>query len=58
MITWLSDNIGTIAVAAVLLIIVILLIVKVFSDKKKGRSSCGCNCANCPMSQKCHGEHK
>ena len=27
-------------------------------DKKAGKSSCGCNCANCAMAGKCHSQTK
>ena len=51
---WLSENIGTILIAAALALIVTGIIVKLRKDKQKGRSSCGCNCANCAMCGACH----
>ena len=54
MLAWITENIGTILISAVLLFIVVLIIVKLVKDKKKGRSSCGCNCAHCAMSGSCH----
>lgn len=56
MFTWITENIGTILISAVLLLIVVLIIVKLVKDKKKGKSSCGCNCAHCAMSGSCHKE--
>lgn len=50
MLAWITENIGTILISAGLLLIVVLIIVKLVKDKKKGKSSCGCNCAHCAMS--------
>lgn len=54
MLAWIAENIGTILISAVLLLIVVLIIRKLVKDKKKGKSSCGCNCAHCAMSGSCH----
>lgn len=54
MLSWLIENIGTIAVALVLAAVVALIIIKMYKDKKKGKSSCGSGCAHCPMAGKCH----
>ena len=55
MLAWITENIGTILISAVLLLVVVLIIRKLVKDKKKGKSSCGCNCAHCAMSGSCHG---
>ncbi|MDO4543090.1 MAG: FeoB-associated Cys-rich membrane protein [Clostridia bacterium] len=47
---WLSTAI----ICAVLAGIVTLIIVRMIKNKKKGKTSCGCNCKDCPMSGKCH----
>lgn len=54
MLAWITGNIGTILISAVLLLVVVLIIRKLVKDKKKGKSSCGCNCAHCAMSGSCH----
>lgn len=54
MIGFISDNIATIVICIVLLVIVSAIIYKFVKDKKKGKSSCGCNCTSCPMSGTCH----
>ena len=54
MFEWIASNIGTIIISAVLLGIMTAIIVKLIKDKRRGRSSCGCGCANCPMSGQCH----
>ncbi|MGN0623603.1 MAG: FeoB-associated Cys-rich membrane protein [Oscillospiraceae bacterium] len=46
--------IGTVAVALILVVIVGAVIYKMVSDKRKGKSSCGCNCGCCPNSSLCH----
>lgn len=53
---WLAKNIGTIAIALLLIALVSLILRKLITDKKKGKSSCGCNCAHCAMSGQCHKE--
>lgn len=54
MIAWISENIATILICAVLLVIVAAVIAGIVRDKKNGKSSCGCGCANCPMSGECN----
>ncbi len=54
MLDWLANNIGTIVVTIILAAIVAVIVYRMVKDKKKGKSSCGCGCANCPMSGKCH----
>ncbi|MCR5302561.1 MAG: FeoB-associated Cys-rich membrane protein [Lachnospiraceae bacterium] len=53
MLTWISDNAGTIVVLAILAVIVAAIIWKLISDKRKGFSSCGGNCAHCKMCAGC-----
>ena len=53
MLAWLSENIATIIICAVLIAVVAAIIVSMIRDKKKGKSSCGCGCADCPMSGSC-----
>ncbi len=48
------ENAGTIVLSLLLLGAVAGIIVKLFRDKKKGKSSCGCNCGCCPMASSCH----
>ena len=52
-ISWISDNIGTIIICAVLLIIFALLILGLIRDKKKAAAKGGCTgCCSC-----CSGCH-
>ncbi len=56
MLTWISENLATIIVCAILLCAVAAVIAGMIRDRKKGRSSCGCGCANCPMKGGCHSQ--
>ena len=54
MLNWIANNMATILISLGLLIIVFAIIVKLVKDKKKGKSSWGCNCAHCAMAGSCH----
>ncbi len=54
MLAWLSENVATIIICAVLIALVTAIIVSMVKNRKKGKSSCGCGCAKCPMSSSCH----
>ncbi len=54
MLVFLKENISTIIIGLILLAAVVGIIVKMVRDKKKGRNSCGCDCANCPSAGMCH----
>ena len=56
MITWIFENIATVLICAVLIAVVAAILVNIAKNKKKGRSSCGCGCENCPMNGSCHPE--
>ncbi len=58
MFAWIAENIGTILITAALVLIVALIARKLIKDKKKGKSSCGCNCAHCAMAGSCHPQKK
>ena len=54
MITWLIENTATIIICAVLIAVVAAIIIGMIKNKKKGKSACGCGCADCPMRSACH----
>ncbi len=56
MFAWITENMGTIIVSAILIIAVAAVIAGMVRGRKKGRSSCGCGCAGCAMNGTCHGE--
>ena len=51
---WLANNLGTILVVLVLAAAVLAIVRSLIRNKKKGKSSCGCNCAHCAMAGTCH----
>ena len=53
-IDWLIANAGSIAVGSLVLGAVIAIVVYKVLSRKKGKSSCGCGCSECPMSGKCY----
>ena len=56
MLQWISSNIWTLIICAVLIAVVSAIIVGMVKKKKQGKSvvcSCG-NCKSCPMSGSCH----
>lgn len=54
MIAFLSENLATILVSAVVLAVIVLIIIKMRKNKKKGTGSCGCSCEGCASSPSCH----
>ncbi|MGI6202497.1 MAG: FeoB-associated Cys-rich membrane protein [Eubacteriales bacterium] len=54
MLAWITANIGTIIVCAVLAAIVAVVIVSMVRNHKKGKTSCGCGCSGCALSEVCH----
>ena len=54
MLDWITENLSTIVVSLILMLVVAVIIRKLVRDKKKGKSSCGCNCAQCAMAESCH----
>ncbi|MDP4119188.1 MAG: FeoB-associated Cys-rich membrane protein [Bacillota bacterium] len=54
---WIRENLSTIIICIVLLASVFAVIVHLVRNKKKGKSSCGCGCENCPMGGSCHKEN-
>ena len=44
---WLTENLGTIIISLILLAVVATIIISMIRDRKKGKSSCGCDCAHC-----------
>lgn len=57
MIEWLAENIGTIAVSAIIVLVVVLIIRQLIRDKKAGRHSCGGSCGGCAGCSGCCGVH-
>ena len=47
-------NLGTLIVTLAIAAVVGLIVFRLIRNKKRGKSTCGCNCGNCPMSGSCH----
>lgn len=58
MLHWITENLSTIIVSAILLAIIIATSVYLIRQRKIGRSSCGCNCAHCAMHGTCHSKQQ
>ena len=54
MLEFLMANLGNIFVGALLVLILALIIMNLIGKKKKGQSTCGCGCSNCPSAGMCH----
>ncbi len=52
---WIQGHVAVILICAVLAAIVVLIIRGLVRDRKKGKSTCGANCAHCAMAGSCHG---
>lgn len=58
MVEWLAANWVNIIILALVGGLIALAVIVMIKDKKAGKSSCGCNCANCAMAGKCHSAVK
>lgn len=54
MLVWVLENLATVVICLGLLGVVTAIIVNMIRNHKKGKSSCGCGCQSCPMSDTCH----
>ena len=54
MLHFFAANWGTILIGLLVAAAVALILAKLWRDHKKGKSSCGCNCSQCPSSGLCH----
>lgn len=58
MLAWISQNIATVIICAGLIALVAAIIIGMVQKKKKGVSSCGCGCSNCPMGGSCRSKNQ
>jgi hypothetical protein len=56
MLAFLVANLGTILVSLLLLAVVTAVILKLVHDSRRGKATCGCDCAHCAMHGSCHGK--
>ena len=53
MLAWLGNNVGTILVTLALAGVAVLIVWNMRKDRKKGKHSCGGNCAHCGLCDTC-----
>ncbi len=56
MLAFVIANLGTILVSLLLFTVVIAVIITLVRDRRRGKATCGCNCAHCAMRGSCHGK--
>lgn len=56
MLVFITKNISTIIICAVLIAAVTAIVANLIKNKRNGKSSCGCGCSSCPASGSCHGK--
>ena len=54
MIAFLTENLGSLIVLAVLILTVSLIVGFHVRARRRGKGGCGCGCSGCPMADKCH----
>ncbi|MBP5264964.1 MAG: FeoB-associated Cys-rich membrane protein [Lachnospiraceae bacterium] len=52
--SWITQNLGTIIICLFLVAVIGGILYNMIKNKKKGMSSCGCNCSCCPAGGACH----
>lgn len=52
MVSWLSENLGTVLISAVIAGLVVLAVICLIRNRKKGRN-CSCGCEGCLYSDSC-----
>ena len=55
---WLIAHLGLLTVCTVPVALIVAIVLSLIKDRKRGTSSCGCNCAHCAMAGKCHQSPK
>lgn len=58
MLAWISQNTANIIIGAVLLAVILGIIASMIRKKKQGKTSCGCGCKDCGLSEICHEKKK
>lgn len=54
MLEFITANLATILICAILAAVVGLVVFSMVRNKKSGKSSCGCGCGGCAMKEQCH----
>jgi hypothetical protein len=54
MLSFISENLATIIVGAVVFAIFAGVVIKLVRERKLKKTSCGCGCSGCPSAKDCH----
>lgn len=54
MLEFFARNWATLLVGGAVAALLILVSLKLIRDRRAGKSTCGCNCADCPSGGVCH----
>lgn len=54
MLLWITQNLATILISLLLIGVVAAILFSLRRNRRKGKSTCGCNCAHCAMAGSCH----
>lgn len=54
MLQWLNANWGTLVICLILGAVIALIVLSLVKNRRAGRTSCGCGCADCAMAGRCH----
>lgn len=58
MLSFLQENGGTMVVGFLLLAVVACVVWRLARNRKQGKTSCGCDCGNCPSCGLCRDNKK
>ena len=54
MLPWLSENLATIIIGALVFALLTFVTVRLIKNKRAGKSTCSCGCGGCAMQGVCH----
>ncbi len=54
MLEYFLSNLGTIIIGFIVAAVTVIAVICMIRNKKRGKSSCGCGCTDCPMHGNCH----
>jgi len=54
MIEFFAENWGTLLIGAIVAAVIVVVTIKLYRDKKQGKSTCSCGCSGCPSADLCH----
>ncbi len=58
MVAWLAAHVVDILLILAVAVVVALIVRRSVKNKKAGKHTCGCDCANCSLHGACHGNNQ